>query len=192
MTLSQLVAVRADASGSICVRVSSAAHVVFDHAATGITTGTPNVRVLDTRTLAVPRHPGTGKDFIPTVQRWADNAAAALVHQNLPVNYLPGVLAQVQQESSGIPNAVNNWDSNWSRGTASFGLLQTIYTTFNFYAPPECRGPNVGITVRDRRQQYHPNMINPDCNLRAALSYVKARYGTPRLDLWNQGINRAY
>lgn len=191
-TLSQLVAVRADASGSICVRVSSAAHVVFDQAAVGIATGTPNVRVLDTRTLPVPRHPGTGKEFYPNVQRWADNAAWALAAQGFPVEYLPGVLAQVQQESAGIPNAVNNWDTNWQRGIASFGLLQTIYPTFNFYAPPECKGPDVGIVIKDRRQQYHPNMVNPDCNLRSALAYVKSRYGTPRLDLWNQGINRAY
>jgi hypothetical protein len=192
VTVSQLVGVRADARGDICVRVSSPAHVVFDQAAVGITTGTINVRVLDTRTLAVPRHPGTGKEFYSSVRRWADNAAAALTYQGLSVNYLPGVLAQVQQESSGIPNAVNNWDSNWQRGIASFGLLQTIYPTFNFYAPPECKGPNVGTVVRDRRQQYHPNMVNPDCNLRSALNYVKNRYGTARLDLWNQGINRAY
>lgn len=191
-TQSQLVAVRADASGSICVRVSSAAHIVFDQAAVGIATGTPNVRLLDTRTLTVPRHPGTGKDFYPNVQRWADNAAWALAVQGLPVEYLPGVLAQVQQESAGIPNAVNDWDTNWQRGIASFGLLQTIYPTFNFYAPAECKGPDVGIVIKDRRQQYHPNMINPDCNLRSALAYVKSRYGTARLDLWNQGINRAY
>ena len=191
-TLSQLVAVRADASGSICVRVSSAAHVVFDQAAWAIAVGTPNVRVLDTRTLSVPRHPGTGKEFYPSVQRWADTAAAALAYQGLSVDYLPGVLAQVQQESSGIPTAVNNWDTNWQRGYASFGLLQTIYPTFNFYAPAECKGGDVGLVVNGRRQQYHPNMVNPDCNLRAAMAYVKSRYGPARLDLWNQGINKAY
>lgn len=192
ITQSQLVAVRTDATGAICVRVSSAAHIVFDQAAVGITTGTPNQRILDTRTLSVPRHPGTGKEFYSSVQRWADNAYAALAYHRLPGKYLPGVLAQIQQESSGIPTAVNNWDSNWERGIASFGLLQTIYPTFNYYAPPECKGSDVGMVVRNKRQQYHPNMVNPDCNIRSALNYVKNRYGTGLLERWNQGINRAY
>ena len=190
--LTQLVGVRTDASGAICVRVSAGTHVVFDQFGLAIVTGTPNVRIMDTRTLAVPRHPGTGKEFYPSVARWADNAANALAYQGLTVDYLPGVLAQVQQESSGIPTVVNNWDSNWQRGIASFGLLQTIYPTFNYYAPPECKGPDVGTVVKGKRQAYHPNMTNPDCNLRAGLAYVKSRYGTPRLDLWNRGINNAY
>lgn len=190
--LTQLVSVRSDGSGAICVRVSAGSHVVFDQYAVGIITGTPNVRIMDTRTLAVPRHPGTGREFYPSVARWADSAAAALTYQGLSVDYLPGVLAQVQQESSGVPDAVNNWDSNWQRGIASFGLLQTIYPTFNFYAPRECKGPDVGLVVKGKRQQYHPNMVNADCNLRSALAYVKSRYGTSLLDRWNQGINRAY
>ena len=190
--LTQLVSVRSDGSGAICVRVSAGAHVVFDQYAVGIVTGTPNVRLIDTRTLAVPRHPGTGREFYPTVARWADNAAAALSYHGLSVDYLPGVLAQVQQESAGVPDAVNNWDSNWQRGVASFGLLQTIYPTFNFYAPPECKGPDVGMVVKGKRQQYHPNMVNADCNLRSGLAYVKSRYGTSLLDRWNQGINRGY
>ena len=190
--LTQLVSVRSDGSGSICVRVSAGTHLVFDQYAVGIITGTPNVRLMDTRTLTVPRHPGTGREFYPSVARWADSAANALAYHGLPVDYLPGVLAQVQQESAGIPDAVNNWDSNWQRGVASFGLLQTIYPTFNTYAPAPCKGPDVGIVVKGKRQQYHPNMVNADCNLRSGLAYVKARYGTSLLDRWNQGINRGY
>lgn len=190
--LTQLVGVRSDGSGAICVRVSAGAHVVFDQYAVGIITGTPNVRLMDTRTLAVPRHPGTGREFYPSVARWADQAAAALAFQGLSVDYLPGVLAQVQQESGGNPEAVNNWDSNWRAGRASFGLLQTIYPTFNAYAPDSCKGPNVGKDVKGVRQQYTPKMVDPDCNLRSALAYVKRIYGPSLLDRWNQGINRAY
>lgn len=69
-----------------------------------------------------------------------------------------GIIAQ--HESSGNPNAVNNWDSNAKAGHPSEGLMQTIGPTFNEYALPG-----------------HTNIFNPVDNAIAAIRYIQSRYG---------------
>jgi hypothetical protein len=195
--ISNFAAVPTDQNGDLCLYSTSQTHLLLDAEAAStkerntIPAATP-VRKVDTRALDVPLHPGTGKPFPALVSRWFPNVVSQLEARGLPATYSPGVLAQIQQESSGIPDAVNDWDSNWKNGIASFGLLQTIYPTFNTYAAPECQGPNTPKLVKGVLQQYTPTMVDPSCNIGAGISYAKARYGVGKFDLWNTGNNPAY
>ena len=138
------------------------------------------------------RHPRTGQPFYPNVIRWAPTASHVLADTNIDLAYLPGVLAQVQQESAGNPNAVNNWDSNWRAGIASFGLLQTIAPTYQRYAPPGQRGQLQYVVVNGVSQQYVPEMVVPYNNLYAGINYAISVYGVSRLELWRSGVNQAF
>lgn len=197
VNISNFAAVPTDANGNLCIYTTTQTHLLLDVEAVSqkpqntIPAMSP-IRKMDTRALSVPLHPGTGKPFTATVARWFPTVVTQLEARGLPATYAPGVLAQITQESAGVPDAVNNWDSNWRNGIASFGLLQTIYPTFNTYASPACKGVNTPKIVNGLWQQYTPTMVDPACNIGAGLSYVKARYGLGKFDLWNTGNNPAY
>jgi SLT domain-containing protein len=63
-------------------------------------------------------------------------------------------------ESSGNPDAVNNWDSNAAAGTPSIGLMQVIQPTFDAYALPG-----------------YDDIYNPVDNIIAAAIYAQDTYG---------------
>jgi len=153
--------------------------------------GSTNV-VLNNANFSNLRHPRTGQPFYPNVIRWAPTVSKALADLGFDQRYIPGVLAQMQQESSGIPDAVNTWDINWQRGYASFGLLQTIAPTYQAYAPPGQRGVLTSKMVNGRAQQFVPEMIVPYNNIYAGINYATKRYGPGKLDQWNAGQNQAY
>jgi hypothetical protein len=123
------------------------------------------------------RHPRGGK-FYPAVIRWANLVKMVMWEKKIPRRFLKGVLAQIQQESAGDPNAVNNWDVNAARGTPSKGLLQVIAPTYRYYAKPG---------YRNLRYQ-----TVPYTNLWAALEYVLDRYGKKKFKSWNRGYNQGY
>ena len=103
-------------------------------------------------------HPqGTG------VARWRDTVVRALEANGIePNNFrVSKILATIQKESGGDPNAQNNWDINARMGDPSIGLMQTISRTFNAYKHPG-----------------HNNIRNGYDNLLAAINYIKYRYGT--------------
>ncbi|AZF91955.1 hypothetical protein CHPC1091_0014 [Streptococcus phage CHPC1091] len=103
-------------------------------------------------------HPqGTG------VARWRDTVVRALEANGIEPNNLrvSKILATIQRESNGDPNAQNNWDSNARAGHPSIGLMQTIGPTFNAY-----------------KHKGHDNIRNGYDNLLAAINYIKHRYGT--------------
>lgn len=103
-------------------------------------------------------HPqGTG------VARWRDTVVRALEANGIePNNFrVSKILATIQRESNGDPNAQNNWDINALRGDPSIGLMQTIGRTFNAYKHPG-----------------HNNIRNGYDNLLAAINYIKHTYGT--------------
>ena len=56
--------------------------------------------------------------------------ARALGLLGLPQKLAPGVKRIIMRESTGNPDAVNNWDSNAVAGTPSKGLMQLIEPTF--------------------------------------------------------------
>lgn len=191
-TIATGTSVAADANGDICIYTHATTHVIWDQIAETEIGSHNATRLLDTRTLSAPRHPRTGAVFPAAVSRWTGTVMTVLAERGLDQKYLPGVLAQIQQESSGIPTAVNGYDSNWRSGYASFGLLQMIFPTYQAYAKPGYAGVNQPIVVNGITQRYTPYMTDPYYNLWAALNYVQGRYGTARLDAWNSGNNVAY
>jgi hypothetical protein len=123
------------------------------------------------------KHP-TGRRYYPAVLRWANLVLAVMREHRIRPRFLRGILAQIQQESSGNPYAVNRWDSNARAGLPSKGLLQVIAPTYRAYAKPGYRS----LTYQ----------TNPYCNIWAALNYVIDRYGRYKFRLWNRGHNQGY
>ena len=136
--------------------------------------------------------PAVLAQFSPQVAQWGPTVAQALGDLGLDQRYVYGVLRQIRQESGGNPNAVNNNDSNWAAGYASFGLLQTIAPTYQSFAPPGQRGSVTWVTVNGRAQRFVPEMVVPYNNIYAGLNYAKTRYGVARFEAWNRGQNYAY
>jgi hypothetical protein len=139
------------------------------------------------------RHPN-GSAFYPNVIRWANTVQAVMKELGIPARYLPGILAQFQQESSGRPNAVNRTDSNARRGYASMGLLQVIAPTYRTYAKPGFKGTLIRSTSAAgmASSSSSPWMTSPFTNIWAALNYVLRTYGMGKFDYWNRGWNSAY
>jgi len=98
-----------------------------------------------------------------TVNTWIKEAMAILEKNGVPASELNAndIWIIIQHESSGNPDAVNNWDSNAAAGTPSEGLMQTIGPTFNAYALPG-----------------HTQILNPVDNIIAGVRYAISRYGS--------------
>ncbi|AJC54001.1 tape measure protein [Streptomyces sp. 769] len=75
--------------------------------------------------------------------------------------WVQGLITLITRESSGNPNAVNNWDSNAAAGDPSKGLCQVIGSTFRAY----------------HQDGTSWNILDPIANIAAAINYIKARYG---------------
>lgn len=98
-----------------------------------------------------------------SVERWRSYVEKALKANGIePTGFrVSKILATIQRESNGDPNAINNWDSNAMAGHPSIGLMQTIGPTFEAY-----------------KHAGHNNIRNGYDNLLAAINYIKHRYGT--------------
>lgn len=98
-----------------------------------------------------------------SVERWRSYIERALKANGIePTGFrVSKILATIQRESNGNPNAINNWDSNAMAGHPSIGLMQTIGPTFEAY-----------------KHAGHNNIRNGYDNLLAAINYIKHRYGT--------------
>lgn len=97
------------------------------------------------------------------VERWRTLATRALqmTGQYSEAN-LQRLLYQMQTESGGNPNAINNWDINAVNGTPSKGLMQVIDPTFRAYAMPG----------------YDKNIYDPLSNMLASIRYAVSIYGS--------------
>lgn len=104
------------------------------------------------------------------VERWRPLVLSALARVGQPAHYADRVLMQINSESGGNPNAVNNWDINAMRGTPSGGLLQVIEPTFQRHRDPAL--PN--------------NKFDPFANIVASMRYALWRYGS--LDKAYRGV----
>lgn len=76
-----------------------------------------------------------GGKFPPMVERWRSLGLDVLgkvgQYKGLSLTqYIDRMLNQIRTESSGDPNAINNYDINARRGDPSIGLLQVIGSTF--------------------------------------------------------------
>jgi SLT domain-containing protein len=102
----------------------------------------------------------TGK-YGAGVSQWTSDVDAALKQLGLSTSLAGQVLYQMQTESGGNPNAINNYDINAQNGDPSRGLLQTIMSTFKAYA-----GPYANRSIYD-----------PMANIYAAINYAMHTYG---------------
>ncbi|MFF0430669.1 transglycosylase SLT domain-containing protein [Streptomyces sp. NPDC004327] len=92
---------------------------------------------------------------------WIRQALDVMSRNGIPGSY-DGIYRNVMRESSGNPQAINNWDSNAVAGTPSKGLLQVIDPTFQAY--------HVAGTANDP--------YDPVANIAAACNYAAAKYGS--------------
>jgi len=105
---------------------------------------------------------GAGGAVSQSVAQWANTAREALIAAGAPVSWLPSLLARMQRESGGNPNAINLWDINAKNGVPSKGLMQVIGPTFSAYAG----------------QYASRGIYDPFANIYAAIRYTVARYGS--------------
>lgn len=97
------------------------------------------------------------------VEQWRKLAKKALkLTGQYSESNLNRLLMQMQSESSGNPNAINNWDSNAKAGIPSKGLMQVIDPTFRSYA----------------LAPYNKNIYDPLSNMIAAIRYTVSIYGS--------------
>lgn len=89
--------------------------------------------------------------------------AQAMSITGVPSSWASALETIAMKESGGRtgPSTINKWDSNWTRGTPSMGLMQTIMPTFSAY---KMSGMN--------------DVMNPVHNAVAAIRYIQSRYGT--------------
>ncbi|NYS17460.1 transglycosylase SLT domain-containing protein [Streptomyces sp. SJ1-7] len=92
---------------------------------------------------------------------WIKESLAVMAQHGIPGTY-EGIHRNIIRESSGNPNAINNWDSNAVKGTPSKGLLQVIDPTFQAYHVP-------GTST---------DSYDPVANITAACNYAADRYGS--------------
>ncbi|MEV7994368.1 transglycosylase SLT domain-containing protein [Streptomyces sp. NPDC086077] len=92
---------------------------------------------------------------------WIREALSIMKAKGIPGSY-HGLHKNIMRESSGNPNAINNWDINAINGIPSKGLLQVIPPTFKAYHVP-------GTSW---------NIYDPVANITAAANYAADRYGS--------------
>ena len=97
------------------------------------------------------------------VGEWIKQAMQILEAHGVPASKMNArdIAIIIDHESSGNPNAENDWDSNAKAGHPSIGLMQTIQPTFNAHKLPG-----------------HDNIRNPVDNIIAGVRYAISRYGS--------------
>jgi hypothetical protein len=100
---------------------------------------------------------------------WIRESLDIMKKNKIPGTY-EGIHRNIMRESSGNPNAINNWDINAINGVPSIGLLQVIKPTFDAYHVPGTK-----------KSQY-----DPVANIVAACNYAADRYGSM------DNVNSAY
>ena len=111
----------------------------------------------------------TGNAYANNVDGWIRQALDIMKIKHIPGSY-DGLHRNIMRESSGNPNAVNNWDINAQNGIPSKGLLQVIQPTFDTY---HVKGTKDSLT-------------DPVANIVAAANYAADRYGSM------DNVNSAY
>ncbi|WP_392676425.1 transglycosylase SLT domain-containing protein [Streptomyces sp. LN785] len=95
------------------------------------------------------------------VDSWIKQSLKVMHEKGIPGTY-EGIRKNLMRESTGNPNAINNWDSNAMKGIPSKGLMQVIDPTFNAY--------HVAGTST--------NIYDPVANITASANYAAHRYGS--------------
>jgi hypothetical protein len=103
----------------------------------------------------------SAKSYSNNLDGWIREALDIMEAKGIPGTY-HGLHKNIMRESSGNPNAINDWDINAINGVPSKGLLQVIPPTFQAYHVP-------GTSW---------NIYDPVANITAAANYAADRYGT--------------
>ncbi|MET8731444.1 transglycosylase SLT domain-containing protein [Streptomyces parvus] len=103
----------------------------------------------------------TPKKYANNLDGWIRESLDIMEKKNIPGSY-EGLHRNIMRESSGNPNAVNDWDINARNGIPSKGLLQVIQPTFDAY---HVKGTPKKLT-------------DPVANITAAANYAADRYGS--------------
>ncbi|SEQ61999.1 Transglycosylase SLT domain-containing protein [Streptomyces sp. yr375] len=101
------------------------------------------------------------KTYANNLDGWIKRSLDIMKSKGIPGSY-HGLHKNIMRESSGNPNAINNWDINAINGIPSKGLLQVIPPTFKAYHVP-------GTSW---------NIYDPVANITAAANYAADRYGS--------------
>ncbi|MFE9437407.1 transglycosylase SLT domain-containing protein [Streptomyces sp. NPDC006602] len=109
------------------------------------------------------------KSYTNNLDGWIKHSLDIMKAKGIPGSY-NGLYRNIIRESSGNPNAINNWDINAINGIPSKGLLQVIPPTFKTYHVP-------GTSW---------NIYDPVANITAAANYAADRYGSM------DNVNSAY
>ncbi|GHG70756.1 transglycosylase SLT domain-containing protein [Streptomyces griseocarneus] len=109
------------------------------------------------------------KTYANNLDGWIKEAMDIMKAKGIPGSY-NGIYRNIMRESTGNPNAINNWDSNAAAGIPSKGLLQVIDPTFKAY--------HVDGTSW--------NIYDPVANITAACNYAWKVYGSM------DNVNSAY
>ncbi|MCC3769149.1 transglycosylase SLT domain-containing protein [Streptomyces sp. UNOC14_S4] len=109
------------------------------------------------------------KAYANNLDGWIREALDIMSAHGIPGSY-DGIHRNIMRESTGNPNAINNWDSNAAAGIPSKGLLQVIDPTFKAY---HVEGTSW-------------NIYDPVANIVAACNYAAKTYGSM------DNVNSAY
>lgn len=117
----------------------------------------------------------TAFDIGGGVEQWRSTVVQALNMLGMPLEWADITLAQIQSESSGNPNAYNDWDSNAMLGLNSGGLLQNVGQYYQGRLPADYLAANPNT-----------NMYDPLGSILAGLRYMVDQYGSP-YGVWGEG-----
>ncbi|MEU9923956.1 transglycosylase SLT domain-containing protein [Streptomyces griseoluteus] len=106
-------------------------------------------------------HPAGAKGGANNLDGWIKQSLAIMKAKGIPGTY-EGLHRNIMRESSGNPNAQNNYDVNAKNGIPSKGLLQVIDPTFKAF--------HVAGTAN--------SSTDPVANITAAANYAAHRYGS--------------
>ncbi|MFJ3227275.1 transglycosylase SLT domain-containing protein [Streptomyces sp. NPDC086783] len=105
--------------------------------------------------------PVAAKTYPNNLDGWIRQSLDIMKQKGIPGSY-HGLHKNIMRESSGNPNAINDWDINAINGIPSKGLLQVIPPTFAAY--------HVSGTSK--------NIYDPVANITAAANYAADKYGS--------------
>ncbi|MDF2255268.1 transglycosylase SLT domain-containing protein [Streptantibioticus ferralitis] len=152
---------------------ASAQHQAARHKADEARRNAPQAASRSESRPAAPAHAAPAQpapvSYPDNLDGWIRQSLDIMHRHGIPGSY-EGIRRNIIRESSGDPNAINNWDINARNGIPSKGLLQVIDPTFNAF--------HVAGTSH--------NIYDPVANIVAACNYAANRYGSM------DNVNSAY
>ncbi|MEX2980775.1 transglycosylase SLT domain-containing protein [Streptomyces sp. C36] len=109
------------------------------------------------------------KAYADNLDGWISESLDILRSKGIPASY-DGIKRNIMRESTGNPQAINDWDVNAVNGVPSKGLLQIIDPTFKAY---HVEGTSW-------------NIYDPVANITASCNYAADKYGSM------DNVNSAY